>query len=131
MKKVIAHIEKGRDGLYSVYMYDESLEYSVNGQGKTAKAAISDFNAVYNEMKKFYAETNMPFTQVEFEYKYDFSALLASCAEVFTLVGLSRITGINKSQLSHYLNGSSTPSLHTTERIRMGIRNYAELLSKI
>lgn len=131
MKKVKAHIEKGSDGIFSVYMFDESLDYSINGQGKTADEAIADFVAVYNDTKKFYEEQGMDFTEVEFEYKYDFSALLASYAEVFTLVGLSCITGINKSQLSHYLNGTSNPSVRTTARINEGVRNYASRLAQM
>ena len=128
LKKVKAHIERGSDGIFSVYMYEDSLDYSINGQGKTAEDAIRDFEAVYNDTRKFYREQGMPFTEVEFEYRYDFSALLASYAEVFTLVGLSRITGINKSQLSHYLNGTSCPSARTTARINEGVRNYASRL---
>lgn len=131
MKKVKAHIEKGSDGIFSVYIFDESLDYSINGQGKIADEAIADFVAVYNDTKKFYEKQGMDFTEVEFEYKYDFSALLASYAEVFTLVGLSCITGINKSQLSHYLNGTSNPSVRTTARINEGGRNYASRLAQM
>lgn len=109
-------------------MFDDELDYCINGQGKTADDAISDFIAVYNDTKQFYEQNGKPFVEVEFEYKYDISALLASYAEVFSLSGLSQITGVNKTKLSSYLNGTCSPSTRTSERINSGIKNYASRL---
>lgn len=68
MKKVKAIIEGDSTHGYSVYMDDETLEYSVNGQGGTVAEAAADFRAVYAEMIAFLKEEGRPCTEVEFEF---------------------------------------------------------------
>lgn len=130
MKKVKAIFEFGSDGTYSVYMDDETLEYTVNGQGNTIQEARADFCAVYEDMRKFFAEKNMNFTEVEFEYEYDLVSFLKYYSQLFTLVGLSKLTGINKGQLSHYINGTSRPGARTVAKIQAGISRFAAELAE-
>ncbi|MBO4487088.1 MAG: DNA-binding protein, partial [Bacteroidaceae bacterium] len=49
---------------------------------------------------------------------------------IFTLVGMSRLTGINKGQLSHYINGASRPTEKTKIRIQGAMSDFANRLSQ-
>ena len=44
MKKEKAIIEKGKDGLYSVYMPSDDYNFGLSGYGTTEQEAIDDFN---------------------------------------------------------------------------------------
>lgn len=70
-------------------------------------------------MKLHFAEEGKVFEEVEFSYCYDMASFLQHYAYAFTLTGLSRITGINQGQLSHYINGTSRPSRRTVEKLRL------------
>ena len=131
MKRVKAIIERGTDGIYSIYMDDNTLEYGINGQGATINEAREDFCAVYKEMRDFYAEQRRPFTEVEFDYEYDIVSFLQYYSKIFTLVGLSKLTGINKGQLSHYINGTSRPGTKTAAKIQAGIGRFATELAEV
>lgn len=124
-KKAKAIIERGTDGVFSVYMENDGFEYGINGQGNTAEEAVADFEAVYGEMRDYYAEAGKDFTEADFEYEYDVVSCLRYFAQLFTLVGLSRLTGVNKCQLSHYINGTSRPGRRTVEKIQAGISRFA------
>lgn len=125
MKKVKAIIERGTDGRYSAFLDCDTLEYGVNGQGDTVREVKEDLEGVYDAMRSLYASEGRKFTEVEWEYSFDYVSLLQYYAQFFTLVGLSRLTGINKCQLSHYINGVSRPGRATCEKIRSGLSHFA------
>ena len=131
MKKVKAIIERAADGTFSVYMNDDALEYAINGQGDTVEKAVADFRAVYEEMIAFLKAEGNGCTEVEFEFEYDVVSFLKYYAQLFTLVGLSRLTGINKGQLSHYINGKSRPGIRTIQKIQDGMAKFAGELSAV
>lgn len=126
MKKVKAIIERGRDGEYSAFLDCDTLEYGVNGQGSTVEEVKKDLQGVYDAMRELYAAEGRTFTEVEWTYSFDYVSLLQYYAQFFTLVGLSRLTGINKCQLSHYINGTSRPGRSTVEKIRAGLSRLAD-----
>lgn len=125
MKKVKAIIERARDGGYSAFLDCDALEYGISGQGATIDEAKADLRGVYEAMRRLYAEEGRTFTEVEWTYSIDYVSLLQYYAQFFTLVGLARLTGINKGQLSHYINGSSRPGRATIEKIRAGLASLA------
>lgn len=129
MKQVLAIIERAGDGRYSIYLDDDTLEYCISGQGDTAEEAKADLEAVYKDMRSIYKRDGKQFTEVEFVYQFDFQSFLTYYSKVLTLVGLSRITGINKGQLSHYINGVSKPNPRTREKIRYSVGNFASDLA--
>lgn len=131
MKKVKAIIERASDGNYSVYMDDDSISYLITGTGATAEQAIDSFKENYEDMKRYYAEENKDFEELEFDYQYDVASFLSYYSKAFSLAGLSRITGINQGQLSHYVTGHRTPSLRTKEKIQQSIKAFATDLSQI
>ncbi len=131
MKKVKAIIERAGDGNYSVYMDADDLNYLITGTGATAEKAIKSFKENYEDMKRYYAEEGKAFEDVEFEYQYDMASFLSYFSKAFSLAGLSRITGINQGQLSHYVTGHRVPSARTKEKMQKSIRSFAADLSKV
>lgn len=130
MKQVQAIIERAADGTYSVYM-DADMDYLITGTGKTAEEAIQCFKDGYEDTKRFYAEEGLAFEQVEFAYKYDMASFLSYFSKAFSLAGLSRITGINQGQLSHYMTGRRTPSAKTVEKIQNSVHAFAKDLESV
>ena len=130
MKQVQAIIERAADGTYSVFM-DADMDYLITGTGKTAEEAIQCFKDGYEETKRFYAEEGLAFEQVEFAYKYDMASFLSYFSKAFSLAGLSRITGINQGQLSHYMTGRRTPSAKTVEKIQNSVHAFAKDLESV
>ena len=130
MKQVQAIIERAADGTYSVYM-DADMDYLITGTGKTAEEAIQCFKDGYEDTKRFYAEDGLEFEQVEFAFKYDMASFLSYFSKAFSLAGLSRITGINQGQLSHYMTGRRTPSAKTVEKIQNSVHAFAKDLESV
>lgn len=130
MNKVKAIIERAGDGSYSVYM-DADLDYLITGTGSTAEEAIECFKGGYEDMKKFYAEEGKAFEEVEFDFVYDVASFLSHFSKAFSLAGLSRITGINQGQLSHYMTGHRTPSKTTVDKMQKSIAAFAHDLSNV
>ena len=69
----------------------------------------------------------------EFEYNYmDAAALIHACEPYATIAALSRATGINQRQLSHYANGLRHPRPEQRRRIVEGVHQIGrELLSVV
>ncbi|MGM0408171.1 MAG: type II toxin-antitoxin system HicB family antitoxin [Bacteroidota bacterium] len=74
MNKILIVVEKGNDGLYSVY--SPNTEFTVlNGQGPTVEDAIADMKEALQEIIESYRENGdeLPVElsgNIEFEYKY-------------------------------------------------------------
>jgi len=130
---VKAIIETDTDGKYGVYidLYEKRLSYGIIGDGNTVQEAIADFENSYEEMKTYYAEINKTFQEAKFEYHYDIASFLQFYTTYFSLAGISRLSGINQAQLSHYLNGVRTPSKQTIRKIDTCIHDFANNLSRV
>ncbi len=131
MKKVEAIIERAGDGNYSVYMDADNISYLITGTGTTAAEAIASFKDNYEDMKRYYAEEGKEFEELDFDYQYDMASFLSYYSKAFSLAGLSRITGINQGQLSHYVTGRRVPSARTKEKIQKSIHSFASDLSQV
>lgn len=65
----------------------------------------------------------------EFEYSYaDVSTLLKVCESYASLAAISRASGINRHQLSHYANGIKQPRPRQRQRIVEGIHSIGRQL---
>ena len=131
MKKVNAIIERANDGTYSIYMDAPKMNYLVTGTGSTAEEAINTFMGGYEDVKRLYSKKGKKFEEVEFSFKYDMASFLSYYSKAFSLAGLSRITGINQGQLSHYGTGRRNPSKTTIAKIQNSIHAFASDLSKV
>ena len=129
MKQVKVFVEKAEFG-YSAYMEDAGLDYGCNGEGKTVEEAIDDFKKAYDDIRLYYQRHNKPFEEIHYDFFYDTASFLQEYVKAFSLAGLERITGVNQTQLGHYLHGRSKPSRKTIARIQKGVRDFAhDLLS--
>ncbi|MGV4509070.1 helix-turn-helix domain-containing protein, partial [Ornithobacterium rhinotracheale] len=66
-----------------------------------------------------------------FEFHYDVASFLSYYNQFLSLVGLSKLTGINKAQLSHYIQGFRNPSVQTAKKIQLALNNFADELKSI
>ncbi len=133
MKKVKAFIEKGTDGTYGVYvdLDDNTLNYGVHGDGNTIQEAIEDFNLTYEEMKEFHKQDGKKFVEAVFQFCYDIPSFLSYYSQFLSLVGMQKITGVHKAQLSHYLTGHRKPSAKTAEKIAQNIQAFGRELAHL
>jgi len=133
MQTVKAFIERGNDGIYSVYvdLENKTLNYGIHGNGSTAKEAIDDFKASYKEMKEFYLEKGKEFVEAKFKYVYDTASFLAYYGNILSLAGMERLTGVNQGQLSHYVTGKRKPSKQTVEKIEKKLREFGKELNQV
>ena len=126
-KKCVAHIECNKDGFYSVYS-EEDFPFGFFGEGNTAKEAKQDFLNLFEAMRKDHYLRTGELVEAEFVFVYDASAFLQHYKGILTLSGLSRITGINKVQLSQYVCGKRHPSEKTQRKIKASVISFAEEL---
>ena len=133
MNKVKAFIERGTDGTYGVYvdLNDETLNYGIHGDGATKQEAIDSFMTAYEDMKEIYEEEGKPFVEAEFSFHYNVVSFLEYYNQFLTLSGLSKLTGINKAQLSQYIQRYRNPSPKTTEKIQTALHDFADELKSI
>lgn len=130
MKTIRVILENSSYG-YSAYMDDDTLSYGCIGEGKTIDETIADFYDAYSEMKEYYASVNKYFEEVEFEFYYDIASFLEKYYKKFSLAGLEQITGVNQTQLGHYLHGRRKPSKKTIAKIQKGVEAFAKELTEL
>ena len=128
--KIKAIIETGKNLDLDIYTDDDTLGFMLLGQGNTIEEAKADLMRSKEEMKSAYIEAgeSFDFDNIEFEFVFDTVSFLRHSP--FTLTGLQKITGINSKQLSHYVTGHRKPSPKTVQRIREGVSQFAETLSR-
>ena len=109
----------------------DDMDYLVTGTGKTVNEAMAAFNGGYEDMRRYYAEEGKNFEDVDFIFKYDMASFLSYYSNILSLAGLSRLTGINQQQLSHYVTGRRHPSAKTVEKMQDAIRRFGNDLSTV
>ena len=120
MKVIEAHIESNGQGMYSVYV-EENLPFGLIGEGFTIEEAKADFNAVYEGMREAHKARTGEDVAYEFCFVTEMSAFLANYKYILSLAGLSKLTGINKAQLSQYVCGTRRPSPRTQDKIKRAL----------
>lgn len=112
-------------------MDDDNADYLVTGTGKTVEEAKRVFIGGYEDMKRICKEDGRKFQERQFEFVYDMASFLEYYRKVFSLAGLSRITGVNQQQLSHYVTGRRRPSKKTVSKMNSAIHSFANDLSTV
>ncbi len=126
MKKTVkAIIEMGKDSSFDINMeHLPDYPFGVMGQGATVEEAKEDFLNTYEEMKELMKEQGVEFEELEFDFLYDTTAFLQSLSITFSMAGLARITGIDRKQLGHYVQGVNKPRANTATRIQRSVLAY-------
>jgi hypothetical protein len=89
----------------------ESIEFYI----KCAKKDGDEYPAVFDG-------------EYEFHFAFDMESLLYCYEGIFSRASLSRITGINEKQLSHYANGRSKPRVKQYNKIVEGLHTLGKEL---
>jgi len=133
MITVQAFIERTNNGKYSVYSNsdDSRLDYGIIGEGITVEEAKIDFAGCYEDMRRSYKRQGKTFVESDFVFEFDTASFLNYYSRTLSLAGLSRITGINQQQLSHYANGRKRPRPVTVHRIESSLQNLSKDLSQV
>ena len=129
--KSTAIIEKGEMGYDITLKSQEGIPFGLLGQGRTVEEAKNDFINSYKEMMELMNEKGIECPELEFEYLFDTASFLTSVSSTFTMAGLSKITGINRKQLGHYVQGTSKPSAKTATRIQESIISYVNEIAAV
>jgi len=131
METLKAIIEKGKDGLYSIYI---PSVVGIYGTGETeAEAKVSLQEAI--EMAYEHVEETgewddyLPLKEYsEIEYLYDLSGFFKTY-DFFDVSALATRMGINASLMRRYKTGSKKASPEQKRRISTGIHTIAKQLS--
>ena len=131
--KILAIIEKGTDGLYSIYSDDMLLNHGLGGYGSSVEEAKADFMESIKEAKGMITEESIPLPNemeyIDVTFKYD----LQSFFNYFDWINVSQFAkkaGINESKMRQYKNGLAFAGESTTKKILATIKNIgAELQS--
>ena len=131
MKKVIALIEKGEDGLFGVHAPE--LKNVIIGSGETFEEAKKDFLEGYQEMVDTYIDDRLQVPEelkdVEFDYRYDISAFY-NAHPYLNVSKLAKRLNINSSLMRQYKQGQYI-SEEQVLRIQDGIRSVGQELSSV
>ena len=123
--KVLAIVEKGNDGLYSMYTESEIADHGFGGFGDSVEIAKADFLSSIDEAKEMIlAERGVipiEFDDLKVEFKYD----LASFFNYFDCIN----AGINESKLRQYKSGVAFAGEKTTRKILQAIKKLGAELS--
>ena len=105
----------------------------VYGAGDTVQEAKEN---VLEGLKLFikHNQENLPEIlkrEYEIEYQFDVPSFLTYYSNIFTKSALERMTGINQTQLTHYVSGFRKPSKKTIEKLDRAVRLLAADLSQV
>ena len=131
MNKVKVIVERGKDGKYSAYMDCYDFDFGLAGFGNTAKEAITDFYASYEEEKAMSQKEGKTVPELEFNMQYDVCSFLDFYAGILSKSGLEKITGINQKQLWHYSSGTRVPKQQTARKIQERLHHFANDLKQV
>ena len=127
--QIIAIIEKGSDGFYSIRSEQKVGRYFFGGYGDNVKAAKEDFyESIKESIKEATAEgTRMP-ESIEVSFKYD----IPSFFNYFDYLNVSKFAefaGINESRMRAYKSGIAYPGERTTRKIMKAIEYIGKEIS--
>ena len=121
--------------------FSASLSDNVPGAVVIAAKDISELKREVTETLRFHVEGMLAdgdeipqwLADDDYELEYEYisaAALIHACEPYATIAALSRVTGINQRQLSHYANGLRNPRPEQRKRIVEGLHSIGrELLS--
>ena len=122
--RITAIVERGADGLYSVFSEDHFGNSYFGGYGDSVEKAKADFLESIKEAIKEQQAENQTAPQLEdisIEYRYD----LPSFFNYFDFINVSKFAeyvGINESKMRAYKSGVSFPGEKTTSKIFKAVK---------
>lgn len=127
-----AIIERGADGLYSVYSDDHFGKSYFGGFGDSVATAKEDFKlSIQEAIQEQVSAGNEPIdpNSVEVEYRYDIPSFF-NCFDFINVSKFAEYAGINESKMRAYKSGVAFPGEKTMTKISKAIKSIgAELCS--
>jgi predicted RNase H-like HicB family nuclease len=129
--KLRAIIEKGKDGLYSIYVPDIS---GLFGTGETEAEAKENLNEAIDMALEYIEETGQTADYAifqgnyEIEYVYDLSGFFKTF-DFFDVSSFAKRIGVNPSLMRRYKSGITKASQTQKAKIAEGIHAVAQQLS--
>ena len=127
--QVVAIIEKGFDGFYSIRSEQKVGRYFFGGYGDDVKSAKEDFMESVNESVKEAAKEGAEMPEgIEVSFKYD----IPSFFNYFDFLNVSKFAeyaGINESRMRAYKSGLAYPGERTTRKIMRAVESIGKEIS--
>ena len=127
--QIVAIIEKGSDGFYSIRSEQKVGRYYFGGYGEDVKSAKEDFLASVRESLEGASQEG---TQISVETDIKFRYDLPSFFNFFDYLNVSRFAeyaGINESRMRAYKSGIAYPGEKTTRKIMKAIEQIRQDIS--
>ena len=120
VRQVTVVVESGNGG-FSCFMANDSddLNFSLIGDGKTAKAAMEDFLIADKEMRESFEEDGKEYPNLDFRFVLDVGSFFDYYP--LSITAFAKYIGMNASLLRQYAAGIKVPQGKSLEKIRQGI----------
>ena len=129
--KVIANVEREPgEKNFSCHMNVESLKTGVLGTGPSAKAAIDDMLAGWQDVVDELKEEHKNVPTIEIEYRFDVGSLF-NYYDFVNIAGVAREIGINPSVMRQYVIGIRKPSAERKAKIQTGFKTLADKMKSV
>ena len=124
--QIVAIIEKGPDGFFSIRSEQKVGRYFFGGYGESVKAAKEDFiESVRESLEGAVKEGTEPPAKIDISFKYD----IPSFFNYFDYLNVSKFAefaGINESRMRAYKSGLAYPGEKTTRKIMKAIETIGK-----
>lgn len=130
MYKIIAIIEKGSDGMFSVRSEQHFGNNYFGGFGETVAEAKDDFLASVQESSDEVESNGELVPDYQIAFRYDLPSFFGD----FDFINASRFAkyaGINESKMRQYKSGVAYPGEKTTKKIVNAIHRIGAELSSV
>lgn len=130
MFKIIAIIEKGSDGMFSVRSEQHFGNNYFGGFGETVAEAKDDFLASVRESSDEVESNGELVPDYQIAFRYDLPSFFGD----FDFINASRFAkyaGINESKMRQYKSGVAYPGEKTTKKIVNAIHRIGAELSSV
>ncbi len=127
--KVTAIIEKGSDGLFSVYSDSSIDNHFFGGFGDNVAEAKEDFEESIREAIEA-SKSETKFGDITIEYKYDIPSLF-NFLDYINVSRFAEYAGINESKMRAYKSGKVFPGERTMKKITVALTNISNELNSV
>ena len=120
--QIVAIIEKGKDGFYSIRSEQKVGRYYFGGYGESVKEAKEDFmSSVKESLEGATADGTATTEGIDVTFKYDIPSFF-NFFEWINVSEFARHAGINESKMRQYKNGLAYPGERTTRKIMATVK---------
>lgn len=126
--RIVAVIEKGPDGFFSVRSERKVGRYYFGGYGENVKDAKLDFLASVRESLESAAKEGVEVPdKIDVTFRYDIPSFF-NCFDYLNVSKFAEYAGINESRMRAYKSGLAYPGEKTMQKIRKAVESIgAEL----